>query len=141
MHVDGAWPGSVIIRRGWSRAQARPWNDEGPEAAIRLIRGSADFLGAASRNLLELQATEVYSPALYPNATRIWDDAGFGLFQELAIMERALDQTLEEPAHHVGLVKAPDWEALADVDRGDIERTQCISQALEIPRQRCLNAQ
>ena len=117
MHVDGAWPGSVVIRRGWARAQARPWNDEGPEAAIRLVRGSSDFLGSASKTLLELGSNEVYSPALYPNATRIWDDAGFRQFRELTVMERALDQTLEEPDHRVGLARTPDWNALADVDR------------------------
>ncbi len=60
---------------------------------------------------------DVYSPALYPNATRIWDDAGFGRFRELTVMERPLDQTLEEPEHGVGLARSPDWEALAGVDR------------------------
>ena len=110
-------PGRSSSDRGWARAQARPWNDEGPEAAIRLVRGSSDFLGSASRTLLELGSNEVYSPALYPNATRIWDDAGFRQFRELTVMERALDQTLEEPDHRVGLARSPDWNALADVDR------------------------
>ena len=117
MHLDGTWPGSVTIRRGWSRAQARPWNDDGPAAAIRLVRGSSEFLGAASRKLLEVGSTDVYSPALYPSSTRVWDDAGFQRFRELAVMERALDQTLEEPDHPIGLVPPPDWDALAAVDR------------------------
>ncbi len=116
MHLDGTWPGPVIIRRGWSRAQARPWNDGEPAAAIRLVRGSSDFLGAASRRLIEEGSTDVYSPALYPSSTRVWDDAGFSQFRELAVMERVLDQSVEEPEHPVGLVSSPDWDALAAVD-------------------------
>jgi ribosomal protein S18 acetylase RimI-like enzyme len=117
VHVDGTWPGAVTIRRGWSRAQARPWNDEGPEAAVRLVRGSSDFLRASAGALRDLGAVEVYSPALYPNATRVWDDAGFSRFRELTVMERVLDQTIEEPGHRVGLARTPDWQALAGVDR------------------------
>ena len=117
LHLDGTWPGSVTIRRGWSRAQARPWNDDGPATAIRLVRGSSDFLGAASRKLLEVGSTDVYSPALYPASTRVWDDAGFQRFHELAVMERDLDHTLDEPAHSIGLVSSPDWDELAVLDR------------------------
>ena len=51
LHVDGVWPGPLSVRRGWSRAVARPWNDEAPDAAMRLIRGSHEFLGEASRRL------------------------------------------------------------------------------------------
>ncbi len=62
-------------------------------------------------------STDVYSPALYPASTRVWDDAGFQRFHELAVMERDLDHTLDEPAHSIGLVSSPDWDELAVLDR------------------------
>jgi GNAT superfamily N-acetyltransferase len=96
---------------------ARPWNDEAPDAAMRLIRGSHEFLGEASRRLGSLDIRDIYSPALYPTATRIWKRAGYEEHTSLSVMERHLGGNITEPAHPVQKIDTPDWPTLAGVDR------------------------
>jgi ribosomal protein S18 acetylase RimI-like enzyme len=115
--MDGVWPGPLALRRGWARAAARPWNDDGPDVAMRLIRGSHDFLGEASREIQSLSIRDILSPALYPVATRIWARAGYAEHTALSVMERHLDGNITEPRHLVRPCESPDWPALARIDR------------------------
>ncbi|MEX0700394.1 MAG: GNAT family N-acetyltransferase [Acidimicrobiia bacterium] len=117
LHMDGVWPGPVDLRRGWARASARPWNDDLPDVAMRLIRGSHEFLGEASHQLASLAIRDIFSPALYPMATRIWTRAGYVEHTSLSVMERHLSGNITEPAHPVRPSDTPDWPALARVDR------------------------
>ncbi len=114
--MDGSWPDPVTMRRGWARAIARPWNDDSPDAAMRLIRGSHEFLAEASRNLESLNIRDIFSPALYPIATRIWARAGYEEHTSLSVMERYLTGKLTEPSHPVQATDQPDWPSLARVD-------------------------
>ncbi|HEY4584654.1 MAG TPA: GNAT family N-acetyltransferase [Acidimicrobiia bacterium] len=117
LHMDGIWPGPLTVRRGWARVSARPWNDDGPDLAVRLIRGSHDFLGEASRHLSSLAIRDILSPALYPSATRVWARAGYSEHTSLSVMERHLAGNITEPGHLVKPSPTADWPALVRVDR------------------------
>lgn len=84
---------------------------------MRLIRGSHDFLGEASRQLDSLAIRDIFSPALYPMATRIWTRAGYVEHTSLSVMERHLGGNITEPGHSVQQSQTPDWTTLAMVDR------------------------
>lgn len=84
---------------------------------MRLIRGSHDFLGEASRQLESLATRDIFSPALYPTATRIWTRAGYSEHTALSVMERHLRGKIIEPDHLVLPSETPDWQALVKVDR------------------------
>jgi len=84
---------------------------------MRLIRGSHEFLGEASRKIESMDIGDIYSPALYPLATRIWKRAGYEEHTSLSVMERHLGGNITEPAHPVLPIATPDWPALARVDR------------------------
>jgi GNAT superfamily N-acetyltransferase len=84
---------------------------------MRLIRGSHQFLGEASSRLESLDIRDIYSPALYPIATRIWMRAGYEEHTSLSVMERHLGGNITEPAHPVQQIDTPDWPALAGIDR------------------------
>lgn len=116
LHLDGVWPAPVTIRKGWAKAQARPWNDEFPDPALRLERGSHEFLRAAAELLVPRGSGVVYSPALYPSATKIWTSAGFRLFRLLDVMELPLGGEIRPPDHVIEPTGAPDWRALVTID-------------------------
>ncbi len=116
LHLDGVWPGPVTVRKGWAKAMARPWNDEVPDAAIRLERGSTDFLRSVADLLGAKGSGTVYSPALYPTATKVWISAGFTLFRHLDIMEFPLGGKVPAPEHSIEAVAHPDWDRLVEVD-------------------------
>jgi ribosomal protein S18 acetylase RimI-like enzyme len=116
LHLDGVWPGPVTVRRGWAKAVARPWNDEVTDAAVRLERGSNDFLRATARLLGPLGSGTVYSPALYPSATKVWTSAGFSLFHRLDVMELELSAGIASPEHPVMTSSDPDWSSLVSID-------------------------
>lgn len=97
----GHWPGPITFRRGWSRADARPWNATSPDAALRLVRGGTAFLGACAGELLELGASSVLSPPLPASARSPWREAGFTPFIDLALMRKALDPSPPSPNHLV----------------------------------------
>ncbi len=97
----GTWPGKITLRRGWARAEARPWNDVEPQASLRLLRGGASFLGACTARLITLGATGVISPPLPLSARRSWEQAGFETYVDLALMRRSLEEPGPAPDHLV----------------------------------------
>ncbi len=97
----GTWPGRITLRRGWARAEARPWNDDEPQAALRLLRGGPSFLEACSTRLLDLGATGVISPPLPLSSQNSWNQAGFSPFIDLALMRKSLDTSTGSPSHLV----------------------------------------
>jgi len=116
LHLDGVWPGPVTVRRGWAKAVARPWNDDFPDPAVRLERGSHEFLRAVAELLGPRGSGIVYSPALYPSATKVWTSAGFTLFHLLDVMELALGTAIDPPEHEVEPTNTPDWGPLLEID-------------------------
>lgn len=99
--LRGAWPGRVTLRRGWSRAEARPWNSTEPRASLRLVRGSPQFLEACTYRLGRLGVADVISPPLPLAARRTWELAGFEPYVDLALMRRSLDDSPRSPNHLV----------------------------------------
>lgn len=91
MRLTGSWPGQVTLRQGWSRASARPWNDEVDAASLRLERGSSDFLRQAGGHLLELGTEWVGSPPVDRSSSMVWEQAGFAPFLTLDLHRRPLD--------------------------------------------------
>ena len=104
----GSWPGRITLRRGWARAEARPWNDDEPKAALRLLRGGSSFLEASSTRLLHLGVDGVVSPPLPLSSQRAWNQAGFKPFIDLALMRKSLESSDGSPDHLV--VERPETE-------------------------------
>ena len=117
LHVDGVWPGPVTVRRGWSKAVARPWNDDVLDAALRLERGSSEFLRSAAEMFAAKGSGAVYSPALYPEATRVWSKAGFDSFGHLDVMEMPIGPSITPPRHQIQAARDPAWGSLVALDR------------------------
>jgi ribosomal protein S18 acetylase RimI-like enzyme len=112
----GTWPGRITLRRGWARAEARPWNDEEPQASLRLLRGGSSFLQACSERLAELDVDAVISPPLPLSSQRAWLQAGFGPFIDLALMRKTLDADLGSPNHLVVEKPQVDLDSLLEID-------------------------
>lgn len=129
LHLQGALPAGVTIRKGWAKATARPWNDDGPEIALRLDRGSSDFLREVSERISMMGPGDIISPALYPPMTRLWDRAGFSGFAELDVMERPVGGRLADPAIPAELTSSPDWPLLVSLDRAAFEGFWRMSQS------------
>lgn len=97
----GSWPDSVTLRRGWARAEARPWNQHHSEASLRLLRGGTPFLKACTETVRSLGASGALSPPLPTSAQRVWQRAGYEVFVELALMRLDLDHAIPTPDHLV----------------------------------------
>ncbi|MCB2223416.1 MAG: GNAT family N-acetyltransferase [Actinobacteria bacterium] len=97
VRVTGDWPAPVALRKGWARADARPWNDAVPLAHLRLQRGNAAFIAECVEAVAELGAPGVLSPPLPESAQRIWREAGFRPHAQLALLRLDL-----------GAARAPD---------------------------------
>ncbi len=100
--VRGTWPGRLVMRSGWGRARARPWNDSFPRASLRLDRGTSSFLRDCAGWLLENAAPDVLSVPLTATQSGPWRSAGFSTYRELAVYERDLSLPIAEPASEVG---------------------------------------
>ena len=112
----GKWPGRITLRRGWARAEARPWNDDEPQAALRLLRGGASFLEACSQHLLNLGTEGVISPPLPESAQRAWNQAGYQPLVDLALMRKSLDTATGAPDHLVVEQPSTDLSELLAID-------------------------
>lgn len=112
----GTWPGSVSLRRGWARAEARPWNSNVEDASLRVIRGGSGFIGACVEKLRLAGAPGVLSTPLSRSARKPWESAGFADYIDLALMRLGLDEPIEAPQHLVVRESEPDLAALLAID-------------------------
>ena len=117
LRIEGGWPEPVTLSRGWARASARPWNDETPDAFLRLDRGSQDFLAAASDDVVEMSQASVYSPPLYASSTRIWQKCGYREAFRLIVMERSVTSNRSGPTAVVVESRKPNWDVIMEIDR------------------------
>lgn len=127
--MDGAWPGPVTIRKGWAKAVARPWNDDVTDPAVRLERGSGEFLRSVAELLAPMGSGSVYSPALYPEASGVWTKAGFTSFGRLQVMELPIGPGITPPKHPIQTTRTPDWERLVALDKTAFEGFWRMGQA------------
>lgn len=101
VRVEGDWPGPIILRRGWARAESRPWNAVVPMAHLRLLRGGgSSFIADCVDTLRAIGASKVLSPPLPPSAQQAWHAAAFRPHAELALMRRTLTR-IGPPDHLV----------------------------------------
>lgn len=112
----GPWPQPVVLRSGWWRAHARPWNEDLPEAGLRPERSSAGFLSACADWLLEQGVEAVRSIPVGRGSVGLWERAGFTVADQLLLLEHPLDRT-PEPEVPVRVGGGDDWEAAASIDR------------------------
>ena len=117
MRIAGSWPGRIVLRQGWAKAEARPWNTDTPDAHLRLVRGSADFLADCAENLLDLGVSGVSSPPLPESSSGIWLSAGFVPYLALDLYSRALAGSQPTPTHPVTTGSARDWKSAERIDR------------------------
>ena len=116
MRLTGTWPGQVTLRQGWSRASARPWNDDVPAASLRLERGSSDFLRVAASRLLEEGPEWVGSPPLDRSSSVPWERAGFSPFLSLDLHRKTLDGPVPQPGIAITEGSARDLRSLTPID-------------------------
>lgn len=117
----GSWPGSIAFRRGWARAEARPWNDTSDDATLRLIRGGAGFIEACVQRLDALGAPAVMSSPLAASARKPWEAAGFEDFVDLALMRLELTPGVTPPQHLVVREDEYDLDLMLRVDTAAFE--------------------
>ncbi|NOY56724.1 MAG: GNAT family N-acetyltransferase [Actinobacteria bacterium] len=121
MRHTGEWPGSIILRHGLSKATARPWNRDVPDAHLTLIRGTAGFLAECANHLQAMGIPAVASSPLPPSAARLWKEAGYQPFKRLDVFGRRLEGDFPDPAIAVTAERTPDWDAVERVDRDSFE--------------------
>ncbi len=100
---------------------ARPWNDEAPDAFLRLERGRTEFLRSASEEVSSICGSGVFSPAMFPGSTHIWARAGYEEIRQLEVMERPLGISVEAPLREVREDLKPNWDRLLAIDRAAFE--------------------
>ncbi|MDP2623086.1 MAG: hypothetical protein Q8Q29_04750, partial [Actinomycetota bacterium] len=107
VRVEGTWPEPITLRKGWARAESRPWNEVVPMAHLRLVRGGgAPFISDCVDTLRGVGATAVLSPPLPRSAQKTWCDASFEHHADLALLRRTLDRI--PPPGHLVLVGSED---------------------------------
>lgn len=99
VRVTGNWPGAITLRKGWARADSRPWNDTVDLAHLRMQRGNAAFIVECVEALRELGVPGVLSPPLPESAQRLWKEARFEPHAELALLK--LDLGSVRPPDHL----------------------------------------
>ncbi len=112
----GTWPGAVSLRRGWARAEARPWNSSVGDALLRVVRGGSGFIGACVEKLNLAGAPSVLSTPLSRSSRKPWETAGFVDYIDLALMRLGLDEPIPAPQHLVVRDDEPDLEAMLEID-------------------------
>ncbi len=113
----GTWPGPVTLRRGWARAEARPWNDVIDDASLRIVRGGSGFLQACTERLLAVGAPAILSPPVPQSAKRPWTAVGYVDHLSLALMRLDLTGPPPAPDHLVVDGDPADLEPLLAIDR------------------------
>lgn len=116
MRLTGTWPGQVTLRQGWSRASARPWNEDIPAASMRLERGSSEFVRSAATHVLDLGAEWVGSPPVDHSSAGPWERAGFARFLTLDLHRRDLADTIPPSGIEVSVGSARDLRSVAPID-------------------------
>lgn len=106
----------MSLRRGWARAEARPWNATVDDASLRVLRGGSGFIGACVDKLNLAGAPAVLSSPLSRSARKPWESAGFVDYIVLALMRLSLDAPIPPPQHLVARVDKPDLEAMLTID-------------------------
>lgn len=115
MRVHGHWPNPVVLRRGWSRAHARPWNRSRSDANLRLGRGSSAFLAAAAGTVIGFGASAVISPPLAAGTQNVWRRAGFTEYTSLRLLRKHVER--EEPtAEPLQLLGDRAWTRVVSID-------------------------
>lgn len=120
LKTRGKWPAPITLRRGWSLATARPWNDESSDAHLRLIRGGADFLRDAAETI-PVSNGAVLSPPLAAGSSRLWEQAGFESHLELDMFQRDLLARQPSPSIPVTTGESTEWDVAVDIDRAAFE--------------------
>lgn len=116
LRIDGDWPDPITLRKGWARAESRPWNAVIPMAHLRLVRGGgAAFLKDCVDALLGVGATNVLSPPLPRSAQQAWHEASFRHHSDLALMRRDLDR-IGPPDHLVHTGTEDDLDEALRID-------------------------
>lgn len=101
VRIEGIWPGRVVLRKGWARAESRPWNDAVEMAHLRLVRGGGPgFIAECVAALSDVGADGVLSPPLPRSAQKLWCEADFEPYASLALMKRRLAR-VPPPGHLV----------------------------------------
>jgi ribosomal protein S18 acetylase RimI-like enzyme len=121
LQIEGEWPESVTLRRGWARGNARPWNPLVNAGALRLVRGNSSFLAEATAWVAGAAGGSVLSPALYPSAARIWERSGYSELLGLKVMEKAVAAPAPTP-DWITTSTEPDLAELEKVDRSAFDR-------------------
>ena len=116
MRVMGTWPGRLVLRQGWAKAEARPWNADIPDAALRLVRGNADFLTACTDSLFDLGVSGVASPPLPTMSAGLWLSAGFEPHLFLDLYSRGLTGSQPPPSYEVTTRGDDAWEDIEKID-------------------------
>ncbi|MFZ0491764.1 MAG: GNAT family N-acetyltransferase [Acidimicrobiia bacterium] len=116
VRYTGDWPGTIVLRHGLSKAVARPWNADVPDAHLTMVRGSSAFLEMCVSELLELGAPSVMSPPLPSSSVRTWSDAGFEAFEWLDVFGRDLALEVPDPDMPVNTEREVDWAEVQEVD-------------------------
>lgn len=121
MRHTGDWPGVVVLRHGLSKAVARPWNEDVPDAHLTVIRGSSVFLELSVHHLISLGAPSVLSPPLPRSSLAMWSTAGFETFELLDVYGRDLSTPVPDPGIPVVTEHHVNWEEVHNVDREAFE--------------------
>ncbi len=122
MFPSDRWPARVVLRRGWARAEARPWNDLHSEAHLRVERGNAGFTAGCALALLDAGAPSVISPPLTRAAQGTWTRAGFEHYLDLALLRLELERPIGAPDHLVAVLSADDLDDVVAVDAAAFDR-------------------
>jgi ribosomal protein S18 acetylase RimI-like enzyme len=113
----GEWPGVVVLRHGLSKATARPWNADVPDAYLSLVRGSSPFLEMCADHLHSMGIPSVLSPPLPSTSVDLWQDAGYQPFEWLDVFGRELIDSIPDPERAVSTERHVDWREIQQVDR------------------------
>lgn len=121
VRINGEWPDRIVLRQGLSKAEARPWNRDTPDAHLALVRGGSDFLAACAAELRASGIPSVLSPPLPSGSVEMWKRAGYDIFEKLDVFGRGLAEPPPESTIPVDHLRRPSWSDIENVDRAAFE--------------------